>query len=186
MVPKKVFPGTKIMGYREARPLIKSGDIILFSGEGFSSSLIKKFSSSVWSHVAIVSRIEESDRVLLFESTGIFSGGVQVLPLSRKVQGYKGRVLVTRHRSFDPALVKEMNSFAFAQLGLPYDRRELIRIAMRYMGIERSERHNRRFICSELGREMLMKANANIPYQGEMIVPAHFAEEVEMVFEIVP
>lgn len=41
------------MRYDEARPLIRSGDLIAFRGEGWLSRLIRSLSGGSWSHVGI-------------------------------------------------------------------------------------------------------------------------------------
>lgn len=90
------------MKYSVAREFLDTGDIILFSGKGHISAVIKRLTLSRWSHVGTVMRPPNSDILLLMESTtlsdipdvytGASSGGVQVVPLSGRVQAYNGEI----------------------------------------------------------------------------------------------
>ena len=87
------------MKYEKLRTKLKTGDIVLFSGKGFVSWLIKWFTKSKWSHVGMAMRILDYDMVLLWESTRMTSvkdiygehhTGVRILPLSKALEKYKG------------------------------------------------------------------------------------------------
>lgn len=51
--------------YDSRRDKIKTGDIVLFSGEGRISTGIKWFTKSRWSHVGMVLNLEQYDSVML-------------------------------------------------------------------------------------------------------------------------
>ena len=107
---------TYINTYEENRNKIKTGDIILFSGESTFSKTIRLISRSKWSHVAIVLSVGEPEMKLCFESVAgaghledYFSGelkaGVHVVSLSGKVEGYHGEVA---YRSLNHPVSSEM------------------------------------------------------------------------------
>lgn len=72
--------------YSSARSLLQSGDVILFRGNRFWSSLIRLRTASVFTHTGIVARLAagNTDRVFLLESKE--RRGVQIVPLSAIVQ----------------------------------------------------------------------------------------------------
>ena len=124
------------------RPNIKTADIILFSGKGGISEWIKWFSVSRWSHVGMALRSTEWDTLLLWESTTLSSvadvelkrciRGVQLVPLSARVRGYRGDIAV-RHLS-EPvthSMRAELRDFRHEVRGRPYERNyiELIKAA---------------------------------------------------------
>jgi len=87
--------------YHELRDELKTGDLILFSGKGAISNVIKLFSGGKWSHVGMVLRVPAlDDAVLLWESTTLSdipdieselpTKGVQVVPLSQRLSKYRG------------------------------------------------------------------------------------------------
>lgn len=88
--------------YEEIRPDIKTGDILLFSGKGNLSELIKKSTFSKWSHVAMALRLDEYNIVLCYESTtlsniadvtdGKKKKGIQLVSLAERLANYKGDV----------------------------------------------------------------------------------------------
>jgi hypothetical protein len=90
--------------YENARPGLKTGDIVLFSGKGGISAGIKWATLSRWSHVGMVLVLAEYDFVCLWESTtianikdletGEFRKGVQLVPLSSRVQQYEGQIVM--------------------------------------------------------------------------------------------
>lgn len=92
--------------YKEIRPDLKTGDIVLFSGKGVFSKVIKLASKSKWSHVGMIVKVEGWDFVLLWESTTLNTAhdidagkrrkGVQIVALSQRLDKYKGEIGV-RH-----------------------------------------------------------------------------------------
>jgi len=188
MIPVDKFPYIRALYYEEADGLISDGDILLCAGTSLPSKLIKLFTDSIWSHIALLMEIE--GRMMVFESIeSLRITGVRMVPLDYYVNFYDGRLLVARYEKMPVGCgyTDEMLHFLFNSLGQPYDRRELIRIAMRMLGIERSERHNQRYICSELVWEAYNKVGIRIPYDGNFITPHHFAESLNIkpVVEII-
>jgi len=90
--------------YSAIRNELKTGDIVLFSGKGAFSDIIKLVSFSKWSHVGMILNFSEYDFITIWESTtlsnikDLTSGksrkGVQLVPLSSRVQKYGGDMSV--------------------------------------------------------------------------------------------
>lgn len=90
------------MKYHEIRKELKTGDLVLFSGSGLVSNIIKAFTGSRWSHIGMVVMLQEYDFAVLWESTtlskskdlstGSFKKGVQLAQLSDRINGYDGDI----------------------------------------------------------------------------------------------
>jgi len=87
--------------YHEIRMAMKTGDLVLFSGEGFVSNLIKLATRSKYSHVGMVLKINQFDFIALWESTtlnsagdinGQYVKGVQISQLSARIDDFEGEV----------------------------------------------------------------------------------------------
>ncbi len=57
--------------YSKLAPTLKTGDLILFSGQYQMSKLVEKLEGSKWSHCAMVVRLDEFDYPLLYEATAL-------------------------------------------------------------------------------------------------------------------
>lgn len=77
--------------YHDNREPMKTGDVIAFEGTDYGARLIMWGTKSKYSHVGLVVRITDvsADRVFIAES--VTNSGVVLLPLSRKLEGYKGK-----------------------------------------------------------------------------------------------
>lgn len=115
--------------YKEIRPLLQSGDIVLFRGRGVISGLIllfcrlfSRFKKVQFSHIGMI--VVDAGRVMLFESTTLYGGkGVQLKPLSEVLQIYKGgvfvrRLICERDERFYEILFKSVTEL----LGRPYEK----------------------------------------------------------------
>lgn len=90
--------------YSEVRGELKTGDIILFSGKGAFSDIIKFGTLSKWSHVGMILSMPDYNFLSIWESTtlsdvtdldsGLPRKGVQLVPLSSRVQKYSGDIAV--------------------------------------------------------------------------------------------
>lgn len=132
----------KTQTYTTLRPVLKTGDIVLFAGKGGISDWIKWFSGSTWSHVGMIVRSDEWDMLLLWESTtlttlaDVESGqcirGVQLVPFGERLRQYKGDVAVRLLSRFvtDPMRLL-LREFRREVRGRPYERRyfELLKAA---------------------------------------------------------
>ena len=123
--------------YKDARKLIRSGDILLCSGNSIFSKLIKFSTKSRWSHVAFIIK-EKFDRFFVYES--VETRGVMHVPLSGYAydyygtkKGYAGTLLIARHSDIyssklDENPTKAINK-AISMIGYPYDSIEIGKIA---------------------------------------------------------
>ncbi len=153
--------------YSEVRGELKTGDLVLFSGSSFFSSVIKWVIGGKWSHVGVVVRSpQRPERVLLWESTrladladvetGRAAAGVQLVYLSERLARYAGEFKL---RPLDRPVTPEMEQ-AFAQRraelrGRPYEleKLELLEAAVdSWFRALKEERLNSLF-CSELVAE---------------------------------
>lgn len=92
--------------YNERRRQLRTADVLLFSGGGAVSSVIKKATASPWSHVGMCVRWAEEDILFCCESTtlsdveDVVTGkgirGVQLVPLSTRIRNYAGAIAVRR------------------------------------------------------------------------------------------
>jgi len=169
---------SKRPNYAEVRSDLKTGDLVLFSGASFFSSVIKWAIGGKWSHVGVIVRSPRfPDRVLLWESTtladladietGKRQHGVQLVPLSERLRGYDGEFKL---RPLDKPITPEMEAALTqrrAELsGRPYeeDKLELVRLAFKgWFAKWRGERLDSLF-CSELVAEA---------YQAMGLLPPH-------------
>ncbi|MFN3712638.1 MAG: hypothetical protein ACK4SX_03145 [Alcanivoracaceae bacterium] len=87
-------------------PALQTGDLLLFSGRGWSSDVIRWFTGSNWTHVGVIVCLDEAGEPLVFESTlspesvDLFRGeacsGVTLVPLSRRIADYQGDIVLRR------------------------------------------------------------------------------------------
>lgn len=129
-----------ISRYKKIRPLLQTGDVVLFRGRGIISGLIllfcrlfNRFKGVKFSHIGMV--VVDSGRVMIFESTTLFgcdstypnplsgSDGVQLNPLSERLQTYKGKVFIRqliceRGRFFEQTISDSLVEL----LGRPYEK----------------------------------------------------------------
>lgn len=183
-----IFPSVPIQSYEELRHTIKSGDILLCSGQSFFSNMIKQGTQSVWSHVAFILRLDVIDRIMVLES--VESIGVRAVPLSSYVydyngsgKGYVGRLLLARHRDLNSNNIIKLSKVAVDLLGYPYNKQEVIRIAERIgassLGLQTQGINTptgREFICSEYAHLCFNSIGVTIDYNPlGFIAPADFA-----------
>lgn len=170
------YPTLPTRSYRDIRQSICSGDILLCSGQSIFSLLIQKATTSVWSHVAFVLRVEAINRIMVLES--VESIGVRAVPLSAYVrnyngtgQGYLGRLLIARHDQVKQENIIKLSQQAVDLLGYPYRQEEILHIAMRLskhsLGLPDEKPDNltqRAFICSEYAQTCFNSIGAHIDY----------------------
>jgi hypothetical protein len=124
------------MQYKIIREELKTGDVILFSGKGGISDLIKWFSNSRWSHVGMVIQLQGMNMVLLWESTTLSNitdldtgraiRGVQLVGLSERINSYDGEVAI-RQLNKPVGLAREaaLGVFRSQVAGRPYEENKL-------------------------------------------------------------
>lgn len=197
----KEIPALTKVSYEDVRAHLCTGDILMASGQYAFSRLIMQATESCWSHVALILRIEQLDRVMVLES--IEGAGVRMTPLREYVLdfegtgvGYRGRIVIARHRDFADAAkagrVIPMAQKAFDALGRHYDQEDIGRIAVRLLGsrlgmkMDELTRDNE-YICSEFVQMCYETAGICIQqdFRG-FVSPDNFASDpnVELLFEI--
>ena len=163
------------------RSHIRSGDILLASGNSTFSSLIQRATKILWSHVAFVLRIDQIDRIMVLES--VESIGVRTIPLSNYVNdyngtnsGYPGKLMIARHTDFNPENIGKLSRIATSLLGHPYNQQEIIRVAMRIgmgeIGIKtppKDPTNNKSFICSEYAHLCFKSVEVKITRGGREV-----------------
>lgn len=174
--------GNNLRFYEAMRDQFKTGDLLFFSGEHWLSRLIRWRSKSAWSHVGLVIRIEEIDRVFLLEST--LETGVRMIPLSFIVKNYggdnepyKGRVAWARHFIVANDLVRqrEIKEFCLDNLTKQYDRDEYFRILWRTLTGRKKLFEDDKFTCAEYIYEAYKYADLKLPKEkGVFISPGAF------------
>lgn len=182
------LPNLPTKRYHELRQAIKSGDILLCSGNAAFSNMIKQATQSVWSHVAFILRLDAINRIMVLES--VESIGVRVVPLSNYVfdyngtgKGYDGKLMLARHTDLQSKNIVNLSKTAIDLLGYPYNTEEIVRIATRIgmnaLGIKNTEPDappTREFICSEYAYICFQSIGIKINYNPlGFISPADFA-----------
>lgn len=139
--------------YDRARGGLKTGDMLLFSGSGIISTLIKLRTRSRWSHIGMVYKIDDEDLVLCIESDKEQDGiiGVQAIELSRKIMKYRGKVF---YRPIYPVLspqeVEKLREFRKKTVGIPYEK-DLRELRAAVSGVPLPEGSSRdSLFCSEI------------------------------------
>lgn len=108
------------MKYTDNRHLIKTGDLIGFSGGGWSNwhdiqvSLVRMFTQSEYSHVAVAWVV--ANRVLLLEAVGT---GVRIYPLSNDLPCY----LISRNKTLSEFALE----WALSIMGQEYSKWQAIK-----------------------------------------------------------
>jgi hypothetical protein len=182
------FPNLTTERYQQLRREIKSGDILLCSGNAAFSNMIKQVTKSVWSHVAFILRLDSINRIMVLES--VESIGVRAVPLSNYVfdyngtgKGYPGRLMLARHRDVRQENIAKLSKTATDLLGYPYNTEEIVRIATRIglstLGLNKAEKDappQREFICSEYAYRCFESIGVTVDYNAlGFIAPTDFA-----------
>jgi len=196
-IPCDKFPNISPMTYSKIRGDIRAGDILLCSGNGLFSSLIKRATQSVWSHVAFILPIPLIDRIMVLESVETI--GVRTVPLSSYVRDYcgsgkpyDGRFIIARHDDFKETNVKHLSQCAVDLFGYPYGWTEIARIAGRValwwaIKSEALRQSGNGYICSEYAYECFQSVGISICHdQRGFVAPADFARDpkIKAVFSI--
>lgn len=157
--------------YGELRSKLRTGDLLFTSGDYLLSQAIQHVTDSPWSHVGMIVRLKEIDRVLLLES--VEDGGVRFAPLSKYTtdyedgKPYRGRLVAARVSDLQPRAVRDLTHFGCDELTRPYDKDEVAKILARVaLGIGKKER-DREYICSELVYECFAHAGREFWNDGK-------------------
>jgi hypothetical protein len=185
----KEMPGYR---YEKIRDYIKTGQIVFCSGSYAFSGIIQKLTKSTWSHVAVIYKDEALGRVLVLEAEPRY--GIRLIPLSKYLKDYKG----TKRPYKGQMVIAELNiplqkqeldrgiSFGLDELTRPYDNYEIVRIMMRILFHISKREKNRAYICSELVRDIFVKAGILFRYKDTYISPDNIWNDnrVELKYRI--
>lgn len=159
-------PSAAPVAYTELRSSMQTGDLVLFSGRTWFSRAVQYFSDTPWSHVGMVLRLPEYDFVCLYEATalhdlqdldtGTVHDGVQLVPLSRRLQTYNGSVAYRKLHGFSvagehlQALLRLRHTFR----GRPWEKHNMELVRAMWASLTGPSAHGRvdlsSFFCSEL------------------------------------
>lgn len=183
------FPDLLPLAYEHVRSSVRTGDLLLCSGTGPFSELIKAATESEFSHVGFIVRFDHIDRIFVFES--VESIGVRPVILSSYVnnylgsgKGYPGRIMIARHEKFaEFADMKKFAQFGADHFSYPFDKDELIRITGRILASKLGFFHDnfkrdKEFICSEYAFETFKSVGIHYTHDPRgFIVPADFPKD---------
>lgn len=177
--------------YEVLRTQLKTGDIVLFSGKSGISAGIKWMTLSRWSHVGMILRLPEYDFVTIWESTTLSNlvdldtktptKGVQLVPLSDRVDKYQGEIAVRQLRELELTKTDIDNLMALRRdiTGRPYEEDKIELIKAAYDGpFGRNAEDLSSLFCSELVAEAyqaLGLLDESTP--ANEYVPADFSEK---------
>ena len=151
-ITKKALKQTEILSYEKVRPLLKTGDIFFSSGSYAFSGVIQKLTKSTWSHIAVVYKDEELNRVFLLEAEPYV--GIRLIPLSKYIKDYngtkrpyKGQIVVAKLNTIiEKEDLNKGVSFGLDELTRPYDNFEIVRIMVRILFHISKRERNRSYI----------------------------------------
>lgn len=176
-VTKQALKDVPVIPYEKIREYLKTGDFVFCSGSYAFSGIIQKLTRSVWSHVAVIYKDEELQRVLMLEAEP--QVGIRMIPLSNYLKDYKGskrpykgQIIIGQLKS--PLEKTDLNkgiSFGLDALTKPYDNYEIFRIMIRILFRISKRERNKSYICSELVRDIYAKAGVIIQYRDTYISP---------------
>lgn len=183
--------------YSRARDIIKSGDILLCSGNMFFSKLIKFATKSEWSHVGFILRVDQIDRIMVMES--VESIGVRAAPLSAYTSNYNGskkpydgRMMILRHKNWQYADMHHLSRHAVDLLTHQYNWKEIAGIAFKIMFNRNRNKCNmpykaNEFICSQYAYDCLSSVGLKIPTSCGYVAPVDFynSDYVSPVCELI-
>lgn len=188
-ITKKEMTELPLVSYQDIRDELKTGDLFFGSGSYFFSGIIQRLTKSTWSHVAIIYKDEELQRILVLEAEPFY--GVRMIPLSKylydyqgKMKPYKGQIALAN--LLIPLSKTDLNngiSFGLDELTRPYDNYEIIRIMIRILFKITKRRDNRAYICSEFVREILAQSNVVMDYYDTYISPDNVWQDNRLVMK---
>ena len=163
--------------YGAVRDQLRTGDLVFCSGSYFFSKAIQRFTRSVWSHVGIVYKDDELQRVFVLESEVAI--GVRLAPLSKYLRDYhgrnrpyRGRIVVARVTpEVDAQAMRRAISFGMDELTKPYDNFEILRTALRIVFRVSRRTRDRKYICSELVHECFRAAGVKFKLTDAYVSP---------------
>ena len=188
-ITKQQLQEMPVVPYLKIRDKLKTGQVFFSSGSYAFSGIIQRLTKSVWSHVAIIYKDEELQRVLVLEAEPYV--GIRLIPVSKylkdykgKKRSYKGQIVIA---DFNFMLEKEkMNKaicFGLDELTRPYDNWEILRIMFRILFRVGKREKNRNYICSELVRDAFAKAGILFKFNDTYISPQEIWKDDRVEFK---
>lgn len=194
-----------LQSYREIRSDLKTGDLILFSGDSFFSGVIQLATKSRWSHVGIIYRDESQDIVFLFQShslkfkdvsSGRMKRGVQLNTFSSILSSYhkydRAKVAV-RHLNQPVTKEREQKFLNFRKSveDRDYESNELEILKAGWDGYfgKNKEEDWSGFFCSELVAEAyqamdILKSNESGSWPSNEYTPADFSQKYSKYLDL--
>ncbi|KGD66258.1 hypothetical protein Y5S_00730 [Alcanivorax nanhaiticus] len=165
---------------------LRTGDILLFSGRGFTSEVIRVFTRSPWSHIGMVVFLPESREPLVLESTTLGESvdvrlgkpvaGVSLVSLSTKLKDYPGSVVLRRRHGPDLSDSQEklLQRLLRRLMHRPY-KNYLLCNAIDVLTAYQRKPDQRGWFCSELVAELYRRLGW-LPRdtRSSTLVPGHF------------
>ena len=195
-VPASVLTDLPEQDYAAIRAQVRTGDLAICSGENPFSHVIRWATASPWSHIAMIIRLEDLDRVMVLEA--VAKVGVRAVPLSRFVsegsnhhKPFPGRIVIARHADFEAkaanGALRKLDDFAFDRLGAPFSNAEItkigVRIALGALGVKvpKMAAPDDEYFCSEYVAECYKRIGIHIPWDGRgFIAPDDFAADAKV------
>ena len=176
-ITKKILRELTDYKYEQIREYLKTGQIVFCSGSYAFSGVIQKLTKSVWRHVAVIYKDDQLGSVLVLEAEPRY--GIRLIPLSKYLKDYKGKkrpykgqmAIAQLNIPLEKKQLDRGISFGLDELTRPYDNYEIVRIMMRILFHISKREKNRAYICSELVRDIFVKAGIIFRYKDTYISP---------------
>ncbi|MEQ3722992.1 hypothetical protein [Alcanivorax sp.] len=165
---------------------LRTGDLLLFSGRGFTSDVIRVFTRSPWSHIGMVLHLPGQPEPLVLESTTLSESpditlghpvaGVALVPLYSKIRDYPGAVAVRRRHgpNLSERQQRMVARMARRLLHRPYKNYVLCNALDVLTGFTRRP-DQRGWFCSELVAELYRRLGwLPLDTRSSTLVPGHF------------
>ncbi len=177
VITKKEMKEVMLVPYDKIRDYLHTGQLVFCSGNYLFSGIIQKLTKSAWSHVGIIYKDRDLNRVLLLEAEPMI--GIRLIPLSKYIKDYKGSKRPYKGEIFVTNVDVELTdqhlndaiSYGLDELTRPYDNWEIFRILLRILFKKGKREKNRNYICSELVRDCYVKAGVQFKFKDSYISP---------------
>jgi hypothetical protein len=195
-VPASALTDLPPQDYDAIRRLVRTGDLALCHGTQAFSRMISWGTGAPWSHIALIVRLDEIGRVVVFEA--VEKIGVRMVPLKRFVsedsghhKPYPGDIVICRHDEFagkiSPERLEKLTAFATDRLGAPFEAGEMVKIAARialgWFGVRlpRMLETDDEYICSEYVGRCYEAVGIKVPWDGRgFLAPSDFAADPKL------
>ena len=189
IISKKQLRKLPVIKYDDIRPDLMTGHIFFSSGSYTFSAMIQRLTKSVWSHVAIIYKDVELQRVMVLEAEPKI--GIRLIPLSKYLKDYKGTkkpykgqvVIAKLNFEVEHEKMNKAISFGLDELTRPYDNWEIIRIMLRILFRVGKKERNKEYICSELVRDAFAKAGIVFKMHDTYISPQEIWKDQRVEFK---